>query len=220
MEDWEVWAEYEKWNREYYGYPSGDAEEKPDDVMHDAPSSSHVKSNKGDKSNKGGKDKKPKNVAKSSRKNVKKAATKDSKKESKVSKSAAKRKSKPAPVEMAEESEKAFYGKCVSRAAKFVNNIDYEGLDMADLKKALKAAAPPMTTTSLMNYYNRPAVTIRKKSDEGTWTDVGYISLSRSLQGTPHPLMLTMTVGIALQLVSCQNYTYAHAYDLVSFVAT
>jgi len=213
MEDWEVWAEYEKWNREYYGYPSqcawddwGDAEEKPDDVMHDAPSSSHVKFHKGDKSNKGGKNKKPKKDVKSRRMKVKKVTMKDSKKESKVSKPAAKRKSKPATVEMTK-SEKAFYGKCVSRAAKFVDNIDYEGLEMADLKKALKVALPALTTTSLMPYYTRPAVTIRKKSDEGTWTDVEYISFSSSLKGTPHPLMLTMTVGIALQLVSCQRYT-------------
>lgn len=220
MDDAEIWEEYETWRA------SLSCESSTADTCHDPPSTkSRSKSAKKDraknKSNqkavpetkpKDNRSKKDKKVSKAT-KEVRKRITKKSKDPLWVppspkanAKKADAKKGKPASKAKTldlTEPELLFQKKCWERTLKFVATIDYENLEWDDLKNALEEAKPAPDKTKIMTYWNRPACTVQKTCGRG-WTDVGYFSLKR-LPDVTMEMQLTVTVGIAMRLVTCHN---------------
>ena len=204
MDDAEIWAEYEKWQCDYYGYPSHqdqewhvshEQQEPGSDADHAQPPKKRAKGNAASKKEQQKQVKKTKEVAKNNTKQSKKAGKTKEKGDSKCKQS-------NAEVDMTDD-ERAYYERSISKAIKFINKIDYADLELDDVKAAIRQNLPAFGTVNLMMYYGRPAVTVRKRCGRG-WTDVGYISFtSIHFPDTAHCLLLTMSVAIALQLVSC-----------------
>ena len=102
--------------------------------------------------------------------------------------------------------ENGFFEQSLTRAMKFVKKIPYDDLHLEALKTTIKDNYPPLSCTSVMNYWNRPASTVRVKVGR-EWKAVGYFGgLDRSNEwGFSRNYIVTLTVGIALQLVPRQN---------------
>lgn len=223
MDDAEIWVEYEKWQCDYYGYPSHLHRDQEWHVSHDhkEPASDADNAQPPKKRAKGNAAASKKEQQKPGRKPkvVSKHNTKQSQKVTKIKESKASGKKKKSDsnrqattgVTMTDD-ERAFYERSISKAIKFLNKIDYTGLELDDVKAVIKHELPALGITNLMMYWGRPAVTVRKRCGRG-WIDVGYISFTGSyFPDTTHCLLLTMSVAIALQLVSrlfSQN-TFSH----------
>ena len=237
MDDAEIWVEYEKWQCDYYGnwHVCHDEKEPASDADHAQPPKKRAKGNAAaSKKEQQKPGRKPKVVSKHNTKQSQKvtkikeskASGKKKKKKSdnnrqvtkiKESKASGKKKKSDSNrqattgVTMTDD-ERAFYERSISKAIKFINKIDYTGLELDDMKAVIKHELPALGITNLMMYWGRPAVTVRKRCGRG-WIDVGYISFTGSyFPDTTHCLLLTMSVAIALQLVSrlfSQN-TFSH----------
>lgn len=100
------------------------------------------------------------------------------------------------------EAELLFQTKCRERTLKFAATIDYENLEWDDLKLALEEVKPTPNMSKMVIYWNRPACTVQKSCGRG-WTDVGYFTFKR-LPDVTMEMQLTVTMGMALQLVTCR----------------